>query len=317
MTGPAPRPGSVALLIATYNHARFLETAVRSGIDQTVAADEIIVVDDGSDDHPEDVLGQFPQVRLIRQANAGLSEARNTGWRAATSDFVLFLDADDRLLPDALGINLRRLTQHPEASFSYGGYVDIDTETGHRELAAFRPATDGYAAFLRENPIGMHGTVMYRRAALDEVGGFEADLLACEDYDLYLRMARRGPPVYGPQPLAEYWHHRDNMSRDSSLMLRSALMVLARHEEEARRRRLLDAYRKGVVGWKRHYVAVWCRKLLRAVRAKRLDGSLIRQGASLTRQAPLTVLRAPFYGVRRAMRRLRTRSVARIAAHLT
>lgn len=315
MTSAPPRPGSVALIIATYDHAHFLESAVRSAIAQTVAADEIIVVDDGSNDDPEDVTERFPQVRLIRQQNAGLAAARNTGWRATSSEFVVFLDADDRLLPDALRLNMGRLAEHPAAGFAYGSYIDVDADTGLRELAEFRPAVEGYAAFLRENPIGMHGTVMYRRACLDEVGGFEAGLPACEDYDLYLRLAHRSPPLHGPEPLAEYWHHRGNMSRNSALMLRCSLMVLGRHEDEARRQCLLAAYRDGVLGWKRHYVALWFIDLLRAVRAKTFDTSLVRQGISLACHAPLTVMRAPFYGVRRAMRKLCSRFGSR-TAHL-
>jgi glycosyltransferase involved in cell wall biosynthesis len=95
----APRAGSVAIVITTYNHASFLEAAIRSALEQSVPADQIIVVDDGSTDHPERVTDQFSAIRSIRQSNAGLSAARNTGWRAATTEFVVFLDADDRLMP--------------------------------------------------------------------------------------------------------------------------------------------------------------------------------------------------------------------------
>ena len=75
--------GSVAVVITTYNHAAFLDEAIHSVIRQSVPADEIIVVDDGSTDHPDAVASGYPQVRLIRQRNQGLSAARNTRPRAA------------------------------------------------------------------------------------------------------------------------------------------------------------------------------------------------------------------------------------------
>jgi glycosyltransferase involved in cell wall biosynthesis len=302
-----PQPGSVAIVITTYNHASFLEAAVGSSLRQSGAADEIIVVDDGSTDHPEHVTSRFDDVRLIRQPNAGLSAARNTGWRAATSEFVVFLDADDRLLPNALAVNLQRLCAAPEAGLSYGGYVYVDVVAGRREVPEFLPATDGFPALLRRNLIGMHGAAMYRRAHLAAIGGFEPGLLACEDYDVYLRMALHSSIVYGPEPLAEYWHHGGNMSRDSAMMLRQVLDVLRRQRPAARRLAVMRAYRQGVVNRKRHYVMAWCLALVHGIHGRSLDSSLFRQGASLTRQAPLTVLGTPL----RAMRYLATSHVAR------
>ena len=89
MTDDRVRRGSVAIVITTYNHAQFLASALRSAVSQTRPAAEIIVVDDGSTDDPEAVTRTFAGVRLIRQPNAGLAAARNTGWRAATSEFVV------------------------------------------------------------------------------------------------------------------------------------------------------------------------------------------------------------------------------------
>jgi glycosyltransferase involved in cell wall biosynthesis len=290
--------GSVAIVVTTYNHACFLAAALSSALTQSVPADEVIVVDDGSVDHPERVVARFDGVRCIRQPNAGLSAARNTGWRAATSEFVVFLDADDRLLPDALAANLRRLDATPAAAFSYGGYVDVDAATGRRHVAEFRPAAGGYPSLLRGNLVGMHGAVMYRRSCLAEIGGFDERLGTCEDYDVYLRLSLRHPVVYGPEPLAEYWHHRANMSRDSATMLRYALVVHRRQRPAAARLGVLRAYRRGLVDRKRYYVMTWCLQLVHGIRTRSLDRSMFLQGRALTRQAPVTVACTPLRAVR-------------------
>jgi glycosyltransferase involved in cell wall biosynthesis len=310
----APRAGSVAIVITTYNHASFLEAAIRSALEQSVPADQIIVVDDGSTDHPERVTDQFSAIRSIRQSNAGLSAARNTGWRAATTEFVVFLDADDRLMPNALANNLHPLMAAPEAGMSYGGYIDVDAIAGRRYTADTIPLADGYSALLRRNLIGMHAAVMYRRASLAEIGGFDEGLAACEDYDVYLRMALRFPILYGPEPLAEYWHHGGNMSRDSAMMLRHALAVLHRQRPAAQRLALMKAYRKGLVNRKRHYVKAWCLELLQGVRSRSIDSSLFTQGASLARQAPVTVLGTPLRAMRYLGIRYLTRRRLRTAA---
>ena len=127
----------VTVVITTYNHAHFLGEALASARSQSHAPEEVIVVDDGSTDDPAAVVARFPGVRLIRQDNKGLAAARNTGWRATKSRFVVFLDADDRLMPDALVANLRRFEEQPESAFVYGGYRWIDV--GGRVLRTVPP----------------------------------------------------------------------------------------------------------------------------------------------------------------------------------
>src|SRR5262249_31507862 len=93
---------SVTVVITTYNHADFLAEAIDSVIGQNHPADEIIVVDDGSSDDPGTVVASRPEVQFIRQRNQGLGSARNTGLWAASSEAIVFLDAADRLFPNAL-----------------------------------------------------------------------------------------------------------------------------------------------------------------------------------------------------------------------
>src|SRR5919106_374521 len=100
------KPATVGVVITTYNHAHFLADAIESVLRQTCPAAEIIVVDDGSTDDPISVVAGYPHVNLVRQGNQGLAAARNSGLRETKTDKVIFLDADDRLLPNAVSAGL-------------------------------------------------------------------------------------------------------------------------------------------------------------------------------------------------------------------
>ena len=108
-------PPKVSIVVTAYDEApQHLRDALASALGQTVAPIEVVVVDDGSPRDHGPVLAEFPSVRVVRQTNQGLAAARNTGWRAACGTHVVFLDADDRLTPDALAVNLRRFAAHPD-----------------------------------------------------------------------------------------------------------------------------------------------------------------------------------------------------------
>jgi glycosyltransferase involved in cell wall biosynthesis len=245
----------VSVVITCYNHGRFLRDAVESVRRQTFRDFEIIVIDDGSVDETPTVTASLEGIRCVRQANQGLSAARNTGWRASRGRYVVFLDADDRLLPPALQFGVDAALAHPEAAFVYGHYAMIDGD-GVQRVIDHRPCvtSDHYRALLRSNYIGMHATVVYRRETLSRFGGFDPSLRACEDYDLFLRIARAATVVCHPDLVAEYRWHGANMSRNNTLMLGSALRVLRRQRPHARGHTAYEAaYREGVAFWQGLY----------------------------------------------------------------
>jgi glycosyltransferase involved in cell wall biosynthesis len=246
----------VCVVITTFNHARFLADAISSVLAQTRPPDEIIVVDDGSTDDPATVVADFTHIRMIRQENRGLSAARNIGLRNCTTSHVLFLDADDRLLPTALEVGLGYFSKRRECAFVYGGFRVVSEDGRSREGDHYRPITgDAHLALLRGNLVGMHATVLYRRDCLMEVDGFDESLRRCEDYELYLRIAQRYQISSYPTIIAEYRKHGQNMSNDLATMLRTVLAVLDRHE-----RRIVvgaperAALRCGRAGWRDYYV---------------------------------------------------------------
>lgn len=212
---PCDRP-TVAVVIPTFNQARFIADAITSVLAQTRSADEIIVVDDGSTDNPADVVARFPTVQFIRQDNRGPSGARNTGLRGSQATYILFLDADDRLLPTAIEAGLTFIHSRPDCGFVYGGYRHISEAGEPTSPDRVRPIDgDCYLALLRGNRIVMHATVLYRRDCVVAAGGFDETLWRAEDYDLYLRMAQRYPVASHSTIVAEYRRHGQNASRNS------------------------------------------------------------------------------------------------------
>jgi glycosyltransferase involved in cell wall biosynthesis len=267
------RAGSVSVVVTTYNHAVFLDEAIRSVVHQSIPADEIIVVDDGSTDHPDVVVSGYSHVRLIRQRNQGLSAARNTGLQAAVCDKIIFLDADDRFCQGAIEAGLECFVRHSEAGFVYGGFRHIDAVGGVASGAICHDiGPDPHITFLRGNQIGMHGTVMYDRGRLLDAGGFDISLRRCEDYDIYLRMSRNHLVANHRHIVAEYRKHWANMSSNSLEMLRSVQRVLSRYRPRERSGPAAVAWRQGEAYWRRYYFGeilrfISVRRVVDAVRA--------------------------------------------------
>src|SRR5215212_207946 len=114
--------GLVSVVIPCYNQAHFLGEAIESVLAQNHLRFEIVVVDDGSTDDTAEVAACYPGVRCVRQDNRGLSAARNNGLRHSEGEYVVFLDADDRLLPEALETGLKCFEAHPECAYVYGHF---------------------------------------------------------------------------------------------------------------------------------------------------------------------------------------------------
>ena len=243
---------SVAVVITTYNDSQYLREALRSVAEQGQPATEIFVVDDGSETSPAALVSEFPQAVFVQKRNGGLASARNVGLRAARAEFITFLDADDRYEPHALATGLRCFAEHPAAAMVFGGYRRIDAGGRRAGHDHFLPGSgDLYADLLRVNFIGMHATVLYRREVLLAEGGFEESFRASEDYDVYLRLARRYPIASHPDIIAEYRQHGLNMSGDNQRMLAATLAVHERHRIQTGSRR--TAWYEGQRRWRAYY----------------------------------------------------------------
>ena len=254
-----PAPGAsgqalVSVIIPCYNGERYLEEAIESALAQTHQAVEIIVVDDGSTDNSSEIALRSP-VRYIRQENRGLTESRNLGIRMSRGSFVVFLDADDRLKPEAIETGLRVLAQRSDCAMAVGDHLFVSRD-GSYVADSRKPCLQSshYEELLKSNFIEMIASVLFRRSVLVEIGGFNNTLRVAEDYELYLRIARVHQICCHPTVVAEYrWHHA-NASHNSELMLRMTLQVLRSQAPYVRRdRRRLLAFLEGVRNWRKQY----------------------------------------------------------------
>lgn len=295
-TVSAPVPGSVSIVVPAYNHGRFLPEALRS-LGAASRSLDVVVVDDGSTDGTAAVVAGFDGVRYLRQENRGLAAARNLGLQAARGEFVVFLDADDALLPGTIDIGAATLEARPGCAMVFGRCVMID-EAGRVLPTPSRPRLDGDAhlALLRDNPIWMPGTAMFRREALLAAGGFAQGFDAAADYDLYLRLSREAQIHDHGIVVAAYRRHGSNMSGNATRMLRETLTVLRRHRPASghRERR---AWRQGIRQWKNFYGT----HLVEEIRAHWRGGEI----GPLLRKALVLARRHPAMARREAIRKLR------------
>ena len=238
----------ISVIIPCYNQGHFLTEAIESVLAQTYPHFEIVVIDDGSKDNAEEVAGGYPGVRYIRQENSGLAAARNTGLRRSRGGYIVFLDADDRLMPNALEDGLTAFAAHPESAFVAGHCTPI-TVDGTR-FPIFEQACvdqDPYAGLLSKCFIYPPATVMFRRSVFETVRNFDTSVSPCADYDLYLRIAKDFPISCHHHVVAEYRKHGANMTRDSALMLKSAHTVLGLQRKHAKQKPAWKmAYKKGI-----------------------------------------------------------------------
>jgi len=242
----------VSVIIPCYNYSHFLAEAIDSVLRQTHLATEIVVVDDGSVDDTRAVAARYPRVRYIYQHNQGLAAARNTGIENSTGTYITFLDADDWLFPDALAVNVQYLEQSQPAAFSAGWHTAVEANGFRREVMNSASPNAYLGLLARGNYIAMIAAVMFRRAILADFR-FDTSLANCEDYDLFLRIARHHPVVQHQTPLAAYRFHDSAMSAHIPSMLVGALAVLGRHRPLLHTPDELAAYHQGVSYWTWYY----------------------------------------------------------------
>ena len=221
---------SVAVVIPSYNHGRYIEETLGSVFRQTLRPQHVHVIDDGSTDDSvaviERTFATAPAIRcsLTARENRGISTTRNELCAAATADFVALLDSDDVYAPDRLE---RSSPARPRRGpyFAFSG-VTFLKEPGDDSLdgpedsynlrlgqGMFLP-TAGFA-FLRSNVAITASNFVISRGLFDAVGGFDPRIKVCQDWDFAIGALRFVEPTFVPEPLLTYRIHSRNTSRNA------------------------------------------------------------------------------------------------------
>ena len=220
-TATAPARPSVSAVIPVYNGRRHLQEAIESVAAQTEPPDELVLVDDGSSDDSlrvvDDASVPFP-VRIVHQEHAGQSAARNRAVEEAQGELVAFLDQDDAWHPEHLAVLSRPFVDDPTVGWVYSDFDEIDAAgrtvtLGFLRERSVRHPRHSLGACLAEDLMVIPSASVIRRAALEELGGFDEQLQGYEDDDLYVR-AFRSPwrLVFDDRSLARFRVHDTSFS---------------------------------------------------------------------------------------------------------
>lgn len=220
---------TISVVVPCYNAAAWIAGALRSVYAQQWPALEVLVVDDGSSDESVALVQrEFPQAKVLRQQNGGAAAARNAGIRAASGQWVAFIDADDYWLPGKLQAQMDLLATCPEADLvctSWEFWASVDPTPSTQLLTALRQDENNTARWA--GPTGWiypdlllscqvwTSTVVMRSTLLRELGGFDTSLPIGEDYDLWLRASRRTQILRVERPLALYRQHPQSLTKQT------------------------------------------------------------------------------------------------------
>jgi glycosyltransferase involved in cell wall biosynthesis len=243
-----PRPPTFSVIIPTHNRAATVARALRSVAAQTFDDYQVIVVDDGSTDASAAFLAtlRHPRFRVLRNEHSqGVSAARNRGARAATGEWIVFLDDDDAMRPEALALLQRRITTDPQLDFLWGSRVTHEIDSAGRVIAEREDDWRRVAARVQGSSfldlvlqIATNSAFTIRRSVLQAAGGFDERLRRSEDRDLFIALAQQG--FNGGaivQPLIDVEERAGSLSRGTADRVGAEvdLLVIDKHRDYLQR----------------------------------------------------------------------------------
>lgn len=207
---------NVTVIIPCYNDGQYIVQALESILSQTVAADQIIIVDDGSDAATKTILKNIttPNVRLVFQENQGVSVARNVAIALATTDFIVNLDADDWYEPTFIEKAKKVLLNNQEVGM-VSSYCQTFNNSGPVEV--IEPGGGGVTDFIVIN--NGRASAMFRKDCWEQVSGFDANMKnGYEDWEFWIAVTQKGWRMYIlPEVLSHY--RIKKVSRDKNALL--------------------------------------------------------------------------------------------------
>lgn len=204
---------TISAVITTFNRKEWLAETIEGVLNQSLPPEEVIVVDDGSWDGTEELVKQYP-IQYIYQNNKGISAARNLGLSVIQGDYVAFCDSDDLWGKDKLRQQIHHLTSHPDCLMNYTDEiwirngVRVNPKKRHRKVYG-----DIYRSSL-DLCLVSPSSALIKKTLLADMGGFDETLPACEDYDLWLRIASTYQVCFIDEKLiVKRGGHADQLSR--------------------------------------------------------------------------------------------------------
>jgi glycosyltransferase involved in cell wall biosynthesis len=226
------KSSAVSVIIPTHNRAHIIPQTIDSVLAQTFRDVEIIVIDDGStDDTPAVLQHRYGEkITCIRIQNSGLPAARNTGIRAARGRYIAFIDDDDVWVQDKLALQTALMCANQSLGMVYCGCYIMDADG--TVISETRPLKRGalFEDLLRSNDIvGSASAVLVASGVFSRAGCFDETLVACEDWDLWIRIARDYPIDFVDQPLVKLRRHPNTMQHNLLNMERATFAVLDKY----------------------------------------------------------------------------------------
>ena len=208
---------TVSVIIHTYNNEKFIAETVESVLNQTYKDYEIIVVDDGSVDGTRDALMPYMQkIRYHYKENGGIASAKNAGISLSETEFIAFLDHDDLWVPDKLQLQMEHFNENPQIGLVYAKY------TSFRDGKELRTKPEkGYSGWIFKELLSKSfiqtSTVVVKRECLDAVGPYDETFSLGDEYDMFLRIARKFQCGFVDKGLTRYRVHDTNASNNDFL----------------------------------------------------------------------------------------------------
>ncbi|MEA1049008.1 glycosyltransferase family 2 protein [Lamprobacter modestohalophilus] len=213
----------LSVVIPAYNAAAYIGECLHSVVIQDACPSfEVIVVDDGSTDGTADLVKRdFPQVRLVLKANGGPGSARNEGVRHARSNIIIFIDADDRMLPGRLAFQGRFMLENTRYGMAFGNQqyqstpdYDANQTRGICNSLEFTELADAYQRLLTDGNFVANTACAVRREVYLDIGGQPEAIFVGEDYAMNCAIARQWPIAASRRHLSWYRQgHGDNLMR--------------------------------------------------------------------------------------------------------
>lgn len=276
----------VSVIIPTHNRSELLKKAVKSLESQSYQNFEIIIIDDFSTDDTAEVVKEMKNDRIIylkHDINKGGAEARNTGIKRATGRFIGFLDSDDQWLPDKLEKQLELFANQPDVGVIYTG-VQVVNENNHptrKIVPEYRG--DILPKLFESNCIDTTSSVLVKKEVLDQVQGFDAGLPSCQDWDLYIRLARVTKFDFVKESMVLFYHHSgERITTNKKSVLNGHLSILEKYKNLAQKQQkstfrsfILNIwkviFRTGIVGQNKEIILLSRRILAEGFRNDRIS----------------------------------------------